>query len=67
MKAWKYIVLQEVVQELQAIRQAYKETIETQRRKFIMELKRVNKKLQQVETILENKIKASKTQKHALS
>lgn len=67
MKAWKQIVMQEVAQELQAIRQAHKEAMEIQRRDFVMELERVNERLYQVETTLENEIKASKTQKHALN
>lgn len=68
MKAWKQIVMQEVAQELQAIRQAHEEAMETERRDVVMELEMGNRRLHQVEaqsTTLENKIKALKTQKHA--
>lgn len=62
--------MQKVAQELQAIRQPHKEEIETQRRKFVMELKKVNKRLHQVEMqsiTFKNEIKALKTQKYILS
>lgn len=42
--------MQEEAQELQAIRQAYKEASETQRHDFQIELKRVNGRLHQIET-----------------
>lgn len=62
--------MQEVAQELQAIRQPHKEEIETQRREFVIELKKVNKRLHQVEMqsiMFKNEIKALKTQKYILS
>lgn len=58
------MVMQEVAQELQALRQAHEEAMEAH---FQIELERVNERLHQVEaqsTTLENEIKALKTQKH---
>lgn len=63
MKTWKQIVIQEVAQEFQEIRQAYKQTIKTQRRNFVIELERVNGRLYEVETeslTLKNKVKILK-------
>ena len=68
MKAWKQMIMQEVAQELQAVRQAYEEAIETQRHDFRVELEGVNERLHQVEaqsTTFENEIKALKAQKYA--
>ena len=49
MKAWKQMIMQEVLQELQAVRQAYEEAIETQRHDFRVELEGVNERMHQVE------------------
>ena len=62
------MIMQEVLQELQAVRQAYEEAIETQRHDFRVELEGVNERLHQVEaqsTTFENEIKALKAQKYA--
>lgn len=61
------MVMQEVAQELQTIRQTHEEAMETQRRNFQMELERVNERLLQVEAwarTFENERKASKAQEH---
>ena len=70
MKAWKQMVMQEVAQELQTIRQTHEEAMETQRQNFQMELEGVNERLLQVEArarTFENERKASKAQEHTSS
>lgn len=68
MKAWKQVIMQEVAQELQAVRQVYKEAIESYRYNFWVEFERVNERLHLVEvqsTTFENEIKVLKAQKDA--
>lgn len=68
MKAWKQVIMQEVEQEMQAIRKGYEEALETQRHEFQTELKRVNGRLDQIEarsTTSVNDITVSKAQKMA--
>ena len=60
--------MQEVAQEIQVIRRAYEEALETQRHDFQMELERVNRRLCQIEarsTTVENETTVLKAQKHA--
>ena len=67
LKVWKQVIMQEVAQEIQAIRQAYEEALETQRHDFQTELERVNGRLYQIEaqsTTFENEITVLKAQKH---
>ncbi len=49
MKAWKQAIMQEVAQEIEAIRQVYEEALQTQRNDFRVELDRVNERLHQLE------------------
>ena len=49
MKAWKQVIMQEVVQEIQTIWNAYEEALETQRHEVRIELKRVYGRLDQIE------------------
>lgn len=68
MKAWKQVIMQEVAQELQAVRQVYKEAIESYRHNFWVEFEGLNERLHLVKvqsTTFENEIKVLKAQKHA--
>ena len=68
MQEWKQYVIQEVAQELQAIRFAQDEVMEAQRQSFQTKLERMREKLQQVELkskTLENKIKTLKANEKA--
>lgn len=68
MQEWKQYVMQEVAQELQAIRSAQDEVIEAQRQSFQTELERIREKLQQVELrskTLEDEIKTLKAKEKA--
>ena len=68
MKAWKQAIMQEVAQEIEAIRQMYKEALQTQRDNFRVELDRVNERLYQLNAqspTCENEITSSETQKYA--
>ena len=65
---WKQNVMQDVVRELQAMKQTQEEAMEVQRRGFQMELEKVRGELQRVESrsmMLENEMKSLKTQKQA--
>ena len=65
---WKQNVMQDVVRELQAMKQTQEEAMEVQRRGFQMELEKLREELQRVESqsmMLENKMKFLKTQKQA--
>lgn len=66
MKAGKQIVMQEVAQELQMMRQGYEQAIETQRRDFVVELERVNGRLHEAEweaATLKNEVAILKPQR----
>ncbi len=59
--------MQEVAQEIQAIRKGYEEALETQRHDFQIELERVNGRLDRIEarsTTSINEITVSKAQKN---
>lgn len=65
---WKQNVMQDVMRELQAMKQTQGEAMEAQRQSFQMELEEVRDELQQVESrsmMLEDKIESLKTQKQA--
>ena len=67
-KAWKQIIMQEVAQEIQAIRKACEEALETQRHDFQVELERVNGRLDQIEArpiLSVNDVTVPKAQKTA--
>lgn len=68
MQEWKRYVMQEVAQELQAIRPAQDEVIEAQRQSFQTELERIREKPQHVELrskTLEDEIKTLKAKEKA--
>lgn len=65
---WKQNVMQDVMRELQAMKQTKGEAMEAQRQSFQMELKKVREELQQVESrsmMLEDEIRSLKSQKQA--
>lgn len=69
MQEQKQTVMQEVIHELQTIRQAYKEVIKEQRHGFNIEIEMVKERFQQEEmqsTLFANEIKDLKAQKQAL-
>lgn len=66
MKAWKQLIMQEVAEELQLVRQGYEQAMETQRHDFVMELGRVIERLHEVEseaTMLKKGVAALRPQK----
>lgn len=67
-KTWKQVIIQKVEQKIQAIQKGYKKAFKTQKHKFLIEFKRINRILDQIETqstILINEVTVLKTQKMA--
>ena len=65
MEIWRQMIMQEVGQELQAIRQVHEESMEAQRHSFKKEIEMVKERLRQQSALFANEIKTLKTQKQA--